>query len=68
MHLLLKVNNGMNEAELVESARNKGVGVSGLSNYYINKIPDTKTVVVGYASFTPFELKKIASLLVEAWK
>ena len=42
MHLLLKVNNGMNEAELVESARNKGVGVSGLSNYYINKIPDTK--------------------------
>ncbi|NFF38468.1 PLP-dependent aminotransferase family protein [Clostridium argentinense] len=68
MHILLQVNNGMSEAQLIESAKNKGVGVYALSNYYIGKVQDTKTVVVGYASFTPSELKKIASLLVEAWK
>ncbi len=51
LHLLLRVNNGMSEEELVEKAGKAGVGVYGISKYYYDKssLDKVSTVLLGYA-------------------
>lgn len=66
-HLLLSVQNGMSEAELVDSAARAGVGVTPLSAYYMKGAPAGKTVVAGYASLGCDELEQAAARLAKAW-
>ena len=68
LHLLLKVNNGMTEEELINSAKEKKIKILGLSNSYSNIKLETNTVFLGYASLTSNELEDSIILLKEAWK
>ena len=67
LHLLLKVNNGMNEEELIKAAEEKGVMVLGLSKSYLNNIEESKTVFLGYANLKYNEIEEAIKLLKEAW-
>ena len=67
LHLLLKVNNGMNEEELIKSEEEKGVMVLGLSKSYLNNIEESKTVFLGYANLKYNEIEEAIKLLKEAW-
>ena len=51
LHFLIRVENGMDEAELVARAKAAGVRVYGLSEYCAEPMPDIdrRTVVVGYS-------------------
>lgn len=69
LHLLLQINNGMTEEQLILSALNKGVKVYGISNYYISKsdfIP-SPAVLIGYAAMKEDEIGKAVELLHVAW-
>ncbi|MEN8433860.1 PLP-dependent aminotransferase family protein [Clostridium septicum] len=70
LHLLLKVNNGMVESELIKNAKNKGVKVLGLSNSYMNREECEKkaTIFLGYASLREEELEDAILLLKSAWE
>ena len=47
---LMKLNNGMNEKQLVESAAKENVKVYGLSEYYsFEKEKSTSCIVAGYS-------------------
>ncbi|WP_409242320.1 aminotransferase class I/II-fold pyridoxal phosphate-dependent enzyme, partial [Clostridium perfringens] len=67
LHLLLRVNNGMNEEELIKRAEEKGINILGLSRSYFNVKVDTATVFLGYASLTCEEIKEAIIQLKEAW-
>jgi len=69
LHLLITVDNGMNEDELIKSAKQAGVKLYGLSKYYIKdngNIPKA-TVVLGYSGFEPEELFNAVKALENAW-
>lgn len=67
LHLLLKVNNGMSENELIMAAEKKEIRILGLSNSYLNNLEDSKTVFLGYASLNYEEMEEAIILLKEAW-
>ena len=55
------------EAELVERATSKSVGIHPLSRYCHGVEPKPSTVVLGFAGLTEQELTEAAALLKEAW-
>lgn len=69
IHILVEVNNGLSEAELVEQAKKAGVRVYPLSDYYINTDNNTgiPTILIGYAVIGIDEIeegiKRIADIL-----
>ena len=69
LHLLLQMNNGMTEPELVRRAAEAGVGVYPLSSYYL--APGTRsalpTLVMGYARMRGEDMAPAFSLLRKAW-
>jgi GntR family transcriptional regulator/MocR family aminotransferase len=69
LHFLLQVNNGMEEEELVISARGHEVNLTGLNEYFI--YPTLKrgkpTLVIGYSGFNSADIPKAVSQLVMAW-
>ncbi|RXZ80485.1 PLP-dependent aminotransferase family protein [Paenibacillaceae bacterium] len=70
MHLLLKVNNGMEEAELVRSAKQRGVGVYPTSAYALLPQPEadqSPTVLLGFGGLTEAEINAGVKLLADAW-
>jgi GntR family transcriptional regulator / MocR family aminotransferase len=67
LHLLLRVNNGTNEEELIKRAEEKGINILGLSKSYFNVKVDMATVFLGYASLTCEEIKEAIIQLKEAW-
>lgn len=67
LHLLLKVNNGMDEKELIKAAEEKGVMVLGLSKSYLKDVEESKTVFLGYANLKHNEIEEAIKLLKEAW-
>ncbi len=69
MHLLLTVNNGMKQSELLAAAAKKGAKVYGLSEYYsfpVSDIPNN-IVVAGFSGLNEQELIKGAEALERAW-
>ncbi|SHK85727.1 MocR-like pyridoxine biosynthesis transcription factor PdxR [Hespellia stercorisuis] len=69
VHLLLHLDNGMTEEELIEAAENADVRVYGLSEYYIAKrekkhIP---TVLLGYANMSEEKIEKAVEILWNVW-
>lgn len=69
LHLILKVNNGMKESELVESAEMEGIRVYGLSEYCISDekyVPDNM-VILGYSGLLSEEIIKAVEILNKVW-
>ena len=69
LHLILKVDNGMSEKELVESAERVDIRVYGLSEYCISnqKYIGDNMVVLGYSGLLPDEITQAVELLNKAW-
>lgn len=70
LHIVLKVCNKMNEEQLVTSAKNSGIKVFGLSQYYFNFTPQNSTpsVLLGFATLKSDEIVKAIELLKKAWR
>lgn len=70
LHLLLTFKPPYTEQKLIAAAKDVGIRLYGLSEYYIEPgkdMPDT-VIVMGYAGFTESEIEKAFSLLEKAWK
>jgi GntR family transcriptional regulator/MocR family aminotransferase len=69
LHLLLKVNNGMTEEQLISSALLNGVKVYGISKYYFDKkhIGKSPLILIGYAAMNEREICEAVRLLYETW-
>lgn len=68
LHLLLKVNNGMKEEELIKSAEENQIKILGLSNSYFKLQNEISTVFLGYASLSNNEMEEAIILLKDAWR
>lgn len=69
LHLILRVNNGMNERQLVDTALSAGVRVYGLSKYYLDKeyLSKTPELLLGYATMGEEEITEALEILNRAW-
>lgn len=70
LHLLLSLLHGPGEAAMEASARTAGVGLRGLSGYYMERkdaCPEN-TVVLGYASLRDEEIPSLVDALYSAWR
>lgn len=69
LHLLLTLPGGPGEAVMERAALAAGVGLRGLSRYYMERVErcPANTVVLGYASLRDEEIPALAAALGEAW-
>ena len=68
LHLTLRVPNRMSENELISSAKDNGVGVYGVSDYYYgNTYCNPTTLLLGYAGIPEKDIPKAVNLLDSAW-
>ena len=69
LHLLLTLHTAMDEQEMVRTAAQKGVGLHGLSEYYMERreMCPPSTVVLGYASVENREIETLVQVLRQAW-
>jgi GntR family transcriptional regulator/MocR family aminotransferase len=69
LHLILRVDNGMSEGQLVDSAFRAGVRVYGLSKYYLDKeyLNKTPELLLGYATMGEEEIVRAVGILNRAW-
>ncbi len=68
LHILLTDRRGRTEAELIEKARQAGVKVYGLSQYFIEEYQGRPaTIVAGYARLSEEEILRGAELLRKGW-
>lgn len=69
LHLLLQLENGLSERQMVERARGEGVAIAGLSSCYSDpSLAPPATVLCGYARFSDDEIRRLAQALSDAWK
>jgi GntR family transcriptional regulator/MocR family aminotransferase len=68
LHILLEVNNGLAEKELIERAGSAGVTVYPVSNYYADCRNYTgNKVLIGFSSLSEEEIVRGINYLKEAW-
>ncbi len=69
MHLLLTVENGMTQRELIASAAREGAKVYGLSEYYWFPVPymPENTVIAGFSGLNEAQIEEGADALARAW-
>lgn len=69
LHLLLTLRNAPGEREMVLAAAREGVGLRGLSEYYLQQRENCppNTVVIGYASVPDSEIPALTKALYRAW-
>lgn len=69
LHLLLKVNNGMTEEQLVSSALINGVKVYGISKYYFDKryVDKCPKIIMGYAAMNEQEIRDAVIYKIYNW-
>ena len=70
LHLLLKVNNGMDEATLIASAAKKGIQVYGITQFYLDNLPENQSplLVLGFATLKEEDIPKAVVLLQKSWQ
>ena len=68
-HLTIRVSNGMDEAELVASAEEKGIRVYPVSPYFLGDVPPEYrgTVLLGFGGLSDDEIQSGVQALTEAW-
>ena len=59
----------MTEQEAIRRAAQEGVGVYGLSRYYVGEsaLPEVHTVILGYANLSEEEIREAVKCLERAW-
>ncbi len=69
LHLLVTLPNGPSEQEMVQTAAQMGICLTGLSSYYRQSTAScpAHTVIIGYGSLPESEAAPLASLLKQAW-
>lgn len=67
-HLLLTLNNGMDEEQAIEAAGKAGVRIYGLSSYYIGEKSRMDTVILGYANMDEKKIREAAGILTGVLK
>ncbi len=68
VHLLLTFTNGMKEEELIERAKERGIRIYGLSEYYVTPRSDAPaTILLGYANMQEENILKTIEILKETW-
>lgn len=69
LHILLRVDNGMSEAALIRAAEEKGVKVTGISQYYFDAAADgaQPALLLGFAPMKKKEIPEAVALLAKAW-
>lgn len=69
LHILLRINNGMSEYELIQKALMNNVKVYGISSYYFEQINSTNRpfILLGYATMNEAEIKEAIKCLDNAW-
>lgn len=71
VHLLLHFKEGHSEEELIRKARETGVKVYGLSEYYVEekrKQDMGAVILLGYANMSEEKIREAAKLLKKAWR
>ena len=68
-HLTLHLKNGMDEGQLVASAKALGVRVYPISPYFLDEVPEDhrSTVLLGFGGLTDDAITLGAELLIRAW-
>lgn len=69
LHFVLRVNNGMSEAELIMKARLSGVKVYAYSRFFADSTPEAPrdTLILGFATLGIEDIRNAMSLLKSAW-
>lgn len=69
LHLLLTLHDAPGEGEMVLAAAREGVGLRGLSEYYMQRRESCppSTVVIGYASVPDRDIPALTAALRRAW-
>lgn len=67
LHLLARVDNGMDEGALVARAAAEGVRLYGLSGHYLSAPCPPATVLLGYAGIPTDDIPGAAAALCRAW-
>lgn len=69
LHLLVRVELGLSESELVQTAEKVGVRVRGLSEYYLGDSDacPPQTLVLGYSAMAESEIEAACAVLKTAW-
>ncbi|MEE6141048.1 PLP-dependent aminotransferase family protein [Bacillus cereus] len=68
LHIVLCVNNSMNENELIESAKKQSVKLYPLSPYdFVNDLRKESYVLLGFGSIPENKIETLAILLKDAW-
>lgn len=69
LHIIVTVNNQMSEEKLIARAKEEGVLIHGISQYYIGRNNATKsTVLIGFASLSGEEIATGIAKIRSAWK
>ena len=68
IHFLIHSNTGMTEKQMIEYAKKEGVKIYGLSDYYIDDLKETHTVLLGFGGLSKEALRQAAARLIKAWK
>lgn len=69
LHLILNVNNGMSEEELIALARKEGIKVYGISQYYFEADPlgHHQMLLLGFATLKLNEIPEAVEILKRVW-
>ena len=69
LHLILKINNGMSEEDMIASAQENGVKVYGISQYYFEEamLNQQPSILLGFATMRVNEIYEAVSLLKKSW-
>jgi GntR family transcriptional regulator/MocR family aminotransferase len=68
LHILVRINNDMNEQELINTARKQDVSVYGTSRYWLTELPQQKPyILLGFGSMRGEEIEEGIKRLKKAW-
>lgn len=68
-HIVLKVNNGMSENELIERAKARGIKLDDLSRYCYQQPVDARPqIILGFAKIGQEQIDEMLEKLADAWE
>lgn len=68
LHLLIKVNNGLSEEELIEKAKKVNIRILGISSSYLKNKNKEAIVFLGYGNLSIEEIDDALKLLKNEWE
>ncbi len=68
VHLLLTFSGERTEEDLIERAKEHGICVYGMSEYCIQEMNTSPTILLGYANLSEDQIREAASILTACWR